>query len=317
MDLAINIQKAYQELDLSPGASLADVKLAYRRLARALHPDLNPGAIGALMGRVNQAYEKLVRHLEGQHPHQAGPARTAQSAQPKSPTQNHSRARHGDFSSYQYEEFDAKRGAHGEHARRKAAWQDLKRRFYEQAQKAAQAAARAAEKNSAARSEAKSPQVSASSFTPPADQKHCMADEVQVLSPSDPRVAPYSVQAEEPAAGPVGLDRQAPHGWRLLGLDKQEGVLLYRVELTGRPGAINLPVRCCRTCSQCQGAGRYCDAAGRLHRCPACGGRGRITRADRVRVELPGNWRPGQCISVPACSPDNEIRVQLNPVSAE
>lgn len=310
MNLARDIQKAYQELDLTPGASLDEVKLAYRRLARALHPDLNPGAMGALMGRVNQAYEKLLRHLEGQHPHQAGPARAANKTQDKtSPKQT----RQDGFSSYQYEEFQAERSARGEHVRRNMAWQNLKRRFYEQAKQAAQAA----QKNKAAQAQAKSPAPPASSSDRPAPQVRPVADEAQVLSPSDPRVASAPTKGEEPVAGPVGLSWRATESWRLLGLDKEDGVLLYRVELTGRPNSISLPVRCCGACKQCEGTGRYSDASGRLHRCPACGGRGRITRADRVKVELPQDWHPGQRIEVPACNPESKIMVELNPATAE
>jgi DnaJ-class molecular chaperone len=310
MDLAIDIQKAYQDLDLTPGASLDEVKQAYRRLARALHPDLNPGALGALMGRVNQAYEKLLRHLDGQRPHQAGPARGAQDPQADaSPKQR--RSRQAGFSAYEYEVFQAARGAHGEHARRKAAWQDLKRRFYEQAREAAQAAARAKEMRKDVQTEAKAPATSPVAGVRP------MADEGQVLSPSDPRVAPAKAMVDEPVTGPLGIDRKPADGWRLLGLDKQDGVLLYRVELSGRPDSISLPVRCCRTCPQCDGAGRYRDRAGLVHRCPSCGGRGRITRADRVKVALPDAWKPGQCMTVPACNSDGEIIVQLNPASAE
>ncbi len=60
---------AYAELDLEPGAGLEEVKQAHRRLARALHPDRNPGAAGRLMSRVNRAYQLLLGHLESQTPH--------------------------------------------------------------------------------------------------------------------------------------------------------------------------------------------------------------------------------------------------------
>lgn len=310
MDLARDINKAYQELDLTPGASLDEVKDAYRRLARALHPDLNPGAMGALMSRVNQAYEKLLRHLEGQQPHQAGPAE-AGSKQRSTPSRPKSQKsdRQDSFKTYEYEEFRAERGAHGEHDRRYSAWQELKRKFYEQAKQAAEAAAQAAE-NSQTDEMARAEQNPTS-----APENGGLADEDQVISPSDRRVAGASAmkQEEKPAAGPMGLDRRTDQGWRLLGLEKQDEVLLYKVELSGQPGQIDLPVRCCRPCQRCDGTGRHRDASGRLHRCPACGGRGRIARADRVQVELPEEWRPDQIIRVQVCSSENEILVQLIP----
>ena len=306
MDLAKDIHKAYQELDLTPGASLDEVKDAYRRLARALHPDLHPGAMGALMSRVNQAYERLVRHLESRHPHQAGPARASNRQSPNR-AQSKRRPRQDGFKAYEYEEFTAQRGAHGEHARRYSAWQELKRRFYDQARRAAQAAAETTGKTQT--SERAEIEVQENSVFRPAPKRSRLSDEAQVISPSDPRI---EKQEEEPMAGPVGLDRQPAQGWRLLGLDKQNGVLLYRVELSGRPAFISLPVRCCRPCRLCQGAGQHRDAAGRLRRCAACGGRGRIARADQVQVELPKNWRPGQCIQVPACNSENQILVELN-----
>ena len=51
----------YVVLGLSPGATLADVKRAYRRLARRYHPDINPGddAAAAIFRRVAEAYEIL------------------------------------------------------------------------------------------------------------------------------------------------------------------------------------------------------------------------------------------------------------------
>lgn len=310
MDLARDIQDAYQELDLTPGASLDEVKLAYRRLARALHPDLNPGAVGSLMKRVNQAYDKLLRHLDGQHLHQAGPARAAKKNQAKArPNQTRSDG----FSAYQYEEFKAERGAHGEHVRRDMAWQNLKRRFYEQARKAAQAAEKAKAAQEKTRP-APAPQASTNAQTAP--KARFMADEAQVISPSDPRVVTVQAKAEKPAAGPVGLDRLATEGWRLLGLEKKGDVLLYRVEVIGRPGSIDLPARCCRPCAKCQGTGRHSDASGRLHRCPACGGRGRITRADRVRLELPQDWEPGQRIEAAACNSESLITVELSQATA-
>ena len=52
----------YAVLGLAPGASVSDVKRAYRRLSRRYHPGVNPGdrAAEALFRRITEAYETLV-----------------------------------------------------------------------------------------------------------------------------------------------------------------------------------------------------------------------------------------------------------------
>ncbi|HEY7501091.1 MAG TPA: J domain-containing protein [Vicinamibacterales bacterium] len=52
----------YVLLGISPDASTADIKRAYRRLARRYHPGINPGdrAAEAMFQRVSEAYETLV-----------------------------------------------------------------------------------------------------------------------------------------------------------------------------------------------------------------------------------------------------------------
>ncbi|MCB2186660.1 MAG: DnaJ domain-containing protein [Deltaproteobacteria bacterium] len=67
MDLAPEIRDSYRDLDLEPGAGLDEVRLSYRRLAKALHPDRHPGSVGSLMARINRAYERLLAFWEG-HP---------------------------------------------------------------------------------------------------------------------------------------------------------------------------------------------------------------------------------------------------------
>ena len=51
----------YAVLGLAPGASSAEIKRAYRRLARRYHPGINPGdrAAEALFVRITEAYETL------------------------------------------------------------------------------------------------------------------------------------------------------------------------------------------------------------------------------------------------------------------
>jgi curved DNA-binding protein CbpA len=57
----------YAALELAEGASLEEVKRAYRRLARELHPDLHPGLspeeldeLERRFAEVSAAYRKLV-----------------------------------------------------------------------------------------------------------------------------------------------------------------------------------------------------------------------------------------------------------------
>jgi molecular chaperone DnaJ len=52
----------YTILGLSPGASVSDVKRAYRRLSRRYHPGINPGdrAAAEMFRKISEAYETLV-----------------------------------------------------------------------------------------------------------------------------------------------------------------------------------------------------------------------------------------------------------------
>jgi hypothetical protein len=58
---------AWQVLGVTPGAELAEIKRAYRRLARSVHPDLHPGAsederraLEVRFAQVTEAYRSLV-----------------------------------------------------------------------------------------------------------------------------------------------------------------------------------------------------------------------------------------------------------------
>lgn len=63
--LQMNLAACYRVLGLRSGASLEDVKLSYRRLARQLHPDANPGDQGSQDGfiQLNRAYSQLLAQI--------------------------------------------------------------------------------------------------------------------------------------------------------------------------------------------------------------------------------------------------------------
>ena len=65
----------YRTLGLNRGASLADVKRAYRALAKKNHPDAaGPSALPRLLA-IQAAYEQLVaRHESGTRPAEPAPA---------------------------------------------------------------------------------------------------------------------------------------------------------------------------------------------------------------------------------------------------
>lgn len=61
----ISLKECYSILNLSKGATLDDVKRAYRRRAFELHPDLHPGNADAArqFQRLNEAYVALAQIL--------------------------------------------------------------------------------------------------------------------------------------------------------------------------------------------------------------------------------------------------------------
>ncbi|MEO1510127.1 MAG: DnaJ domain-containing protein, partial [Cyanobacteria bacterium J06633_23] len=58
----------YARLQVSPDASQAEIKAAFRRLARRYHPDLNPNDPGALekFRALHEAYEVLIDQVQRQ-----------------------------------------------------------------------------------------------------------------------------------------------------------------------------------------------------------------------------------------------------------
>ena len=52
-------QNYYDILEVSPTATLAEIKRSYHRLARLHHPDLNKEALDTHIKRLNRAYQTL------------------------------------------------------------------------------------------------------------------------------------------------------------------------------------------------------------------------------------------------------------------
>jgi tetratricopeptide (TPR) repeat protein len=68
--LLMNLEQCYQLFNLQPGASATQIKGAYRKLARVMHPDVNPADASAhnRFVTLNQAYELLLSVAEGRQP---------------------------------------------------------------------------------------------------------------------------------------------------------------------------------------------------------------------------------------------------------
>jgi molecular chaperone DnaJ len=240
------MREDYAALDLMPGASLDEVKAAYRRLARALHPDHNPGAAGLLMARVNHAYENLSRRLADAAP--ARPARPA--AQERPETQG------AGWTPYRYQDFSGLASEDTYRPRSTAGLGPLGREA------------------------------------------------------GRPEPAWWTKEQAGPGRGPAPLWENPAQGWRLLGIRLEGQDVVYQVEVSAQTESLTLPVRCLRPCRQCEGTGHQLTRQG-LAPCPACGGKGRVTGPDQVRVELPRRWLPGRRVSVPACSEHGSIQVEL------
>jgi len=71
------VEKALKELNLNPGASIGDVKTAYRNIAKNMRPDINPNADRDVFTRATEAYDFLCARLKNPTTKNAAGATTA------------------------------------------------------------------------------------------------------------------------------------------------------------------------------------------------------------------------------------------------
>lgn len=122
-----------------------------------------------------------------------------------------------------------------------------------------------------------------------------LADPAPSARPAPAPVAPAPAPPQDPA-------------WRLAGLARDGRAVVYRVEVSGRPDHVVLPLRDHRPCPACQGLGRR---EGGIGPCPACAGRGGIVSARLMRVELPAAWRPGDRLPLDVPAPGAGLLLEL------
>ena len=236
-----DLNQAYRRLGLLPGASLEEIKQAFRSLAKMAHPDLNPGQGNDFMAHLNQAYHTLSsRFQDGAVP-------------------------------YRFQDFTFSSAPRPEPS---------------------PAGAEAA----APRAQAKPVAGLKTSFEP-GMMPLAAAPAAPLGRHFGPLDAPLPGR-EQPSrqAGFTAAAQPPRHTCRLTGLDRKQGRLVYRLEVTGQPQEAVLPVRTLHGCGQCGGNGLHPSGPGGL--CPGCGGAGRIVKPKNMAVALPVDWADGQLLEV-------------------
>jgi tetratricopeptide (TPR) repeat protein len=88
----MNQAECYGLLGLKEGASIAEIKSSYRRLARKYHPDVNPGDAQAQTKfiAITEAYQFLLEAIKTQDAHGVNPPQTASKTPPKTSSESSS-----------------------------------------------------------------------------------------------------------------------------------------------------------------------------------------------------------------------------------
>lgn len=300
MNLAQDIRDAYHALDVMPGADLDEVKAAYRRQARALHPDLNPGRPDRDMAQVNRAYQRLCDFLASQP--QAGGYR---------PYDFETWAPRRGQRAYEFEAFGQGRPQAAPKTSAKASPKaGVKSNTKASTQTAEPPRAQAAGP-ARPRTQAASPRPVPRTAPPAAAPAGLQPTALGPLGSLEDQAGPASPRATWSQAGRRPAASASPtEDWRLLGLRQQGPDLVYQVRLQGRPHSLSLPVRSRRQCPHCQGKGHLQDRQG-WHLCQACAGRGSLTQSRMVELDLPRDWRHGQVLPLMAADGPGSILVEL------
>jgi tetratricopeptide (TPR) repeat protein len=83
----MNLEQCYQLFNLLPGATSDEIRAAYRKLARIMHPDVNPEDLKAhdRFVTLNQAYQLLIETSERPLEYQVSAVRIPKKTPEKSP----------------------------------------------------------------------------------------------------------------------------------------------------------------------------------------------------------------------------------------
>ncbi len=99
--------------------------------------------------------------------------------------------------------------------------------------------------------------------------------------------------------------------WVLLGINQDGPKLVYKVEISGNPKALALPLRRRRPCRVCQGSGKLWQR-GESSICNNCAGRGYITKPASLSVVLPEKWHNAQRLPVESSSLSVPLEIELH-----
>jgi hypothetical protein len=99
--------------------------------------------------------------------------------------------------------------------------------------------------------------------------------------------------------------------WLLRNISREEQKLVYKVEVSGNPKGLALPLRRRRPCRVCQGSGKIWEQ-GLSQNCGHCAGKGYLIKPVSIAVALPEHWLPGQRLTIAAPSLSVPMEVELH-----